>query len=107
MAPWRRNVEVKAIDPSPARSLPICHELDAEDRGLLRQRDTYFNVPHGRLKLREEGERAWLIPYDRSDAGEARLSHRLVGPLARECRLARLKDGQGSSGREDVAFARL
>ena len=66
---------------------------------MLHQRDTYFNVPHGRLKLREEGERAWLIPYDRSDAGEARLSrYRLVGPLARECRLARLKDGRAPQG---------
>ncbi len=79
VAPWRRNVEVKAIDPSPARSLPICHELDADDLGTLRQRGIYFRVPHGRLKLREEGDRAWLIPYERPDVDEARTSrYRLI-----------------------------
>lgn len=37
-----RNVELKATDPSPVRSVAICHELEAEDLGLLHQRDTYY-----------------------------------------------------------------
>jgi hypothetical protein len=79
IAASRRNVELKATDPFPVRSLAICHELEAEDLGLLHQRDTYFRVPRGRLKLREEYGRAWLIPYDRPDAAEARLSrYRLI-----------------------------
>jgi homotetrameric cytidine deaminase len=76
----RRNVELKALDPDPARSLAICRELGAEDRGVLRQRDTYFRARVGRLKLREEEPGgAVLIQYDRPDAAAARESrYRLV-----------------------------
>jgi adenylate cyclase, class 2 len=44
------------------------------------QRDTYFRVPDGRLKLREETPgAAVLIQYDRPDAAQARESrYRLV-----------------------------
>ena len=54
MAPPRRNVELKARDPHPERPLERARALGAEDRGELRQRDTYFAAPHGRLKLREQ-----------------------------------------------------
>jgi homotetrameric cytidine deaminase len=76
----RRNIEVKALDPDPERSLAVCRELGADDRGVLVQRDTYFKVSSGRLKLREEeGARATLVQYDRPDAARARLSaYRLV-----------------------------
>jgi homotetrameric cytidine deaminase len=76
----RRNVEVKALDPDPERSLAVCRELGAEDRGVLVQRDTYFRAPSGRLKLREEGDAgATLVQYHRPDAAEARESrYRLV-----------------------------
>jgi adenylate cyclase class 2 len=46
-----RNVELKAHDPDPAGTLARSLAAGAEDRGLLRQRDTYFAVAHGRLKL--------------------------------------------------------
>jgi homotetrameric cytidine deaminase len=71
----RRNIELKALDPDPARSLAVCRELGAEDRGVLRQRDTYFRARAGRLKLREEEPGgAVLIQYDRPDAAQARES---------------------------------
>jgi homotetrameric cytidine deaminase len=71
----RRNVELKAMDPDPARSLAVCRELGAEDKGILRQRDTYFRTRSGRLKLREqEPGGATLIQYDRPDAAAARES---------------------------------
>jgi homotetrameric cytidine deaminase len=71
----RRNVELKALDPDPARSLAVCRQLGAEDRGVLRQRDTYFRARSGRLKLREqEPGGATLIQYDRPDAARARES---------------------------------
>jgi homotetrameric cytidine deaminase len=71
----RRNVELKAHDPDPARSLAVCRELGAEDKGILRQRDTYFRTRSGRLKLREqEPGGATLIQYDRPDAAGARES---------------------------------
>ncbi|MEA2296222.1 MAG: hypothetical protein QOE86_3861, partial [Solirubrobacteraceae bacterium] len=80
MAAPRRNIELKASDPDPERSLAVVLGLGARDRGLLRQRDTYFRVTTGRLKLREEEPGgAVLIQYDRVDADEARESrYRLI-----------------------------
>jgi homotetrameric cytidine deaminase len=78
----RRNVELKALDPDPARSLAVCRELGAEDRGVLRQRDTYFRTRRGRLKLREEEPGgATLIQYDRPDAAQARESRYRLSPV--------------------------
>ena len=54
MAASLRNVELKARDPEPARSLERALALGAEDRGEIRQRDTYFAGARGRLKLREQ-----------------------------------------------------
>ena len=42
--------------------------MGAARHGTLLQRDTYFRVPRGRLKLREsDGETAELIYYERSE----------------------------------------
>jgi adenylate cyclase class IV len=77
----RRNVELKAVDPNPERSVAVALELGAEDRGVLRQRDTYFRARTGRLKLREEEPGgATLIQYDRPDAAEARESRYSLVP---------------------------
>lgn len=81
MSAPRRNVELKASDPDPERTLALALALGARDEGLLRQRDTYFRVPAGRLKLREEepGRQARLVQYERPDGGRARESrYRLV-----------------------------
>src|SRR5690349_4157388 len=83
MASPRRNVELEARDPDPARSFARCVSLGAEDHGELRQRDTYFAAPHGRLKLREqEPGGAELIAYERPDAAEARESRYRITPVA-------------------------
>jgi homotetrameric cytidine deaminase len=76
----RRNVELKARDPDPGRSLERCRGLGAEDRGEMRQRDTYFRAEHGRLKLREQVPGgAELIAYERPDEAQARVSrYRLI-----------------------------
>lgn len=76
----QRNLELKARDRHPARSLRICRELGAEDKGMLSQRDTYFEVPRGRLKLREEPDAvATLIAYERPDLiGTRESRYRLV-----------------------------
>ncbi len=67
----RRNIELKAVDREPARSLQTCHALGARDEGVLWQRDTYFGVAAGGLKLREQDPgKAHLIQFER--AGEAR-----------------------------------
>lgn len=77
-----RNVELKAHDPAPERSLEVCRALGAADHGVLRQRDTYFTVAAGRLKLREQqpGE-AHLIQYDRADEPGQRTSTYRVVPV--------------------------
>jgi homotetrameric cytidine deaminase len=82
MAPPRRNVELKARDAHPDRTLERARALGAEDRGELRQRDTYFAAPHGRLKLREQDPGgAELIAYERPDAAEARESRYRITPV--------------------------
>jgi homotetrameric cytidine deaminase len=78
----RRKVEVKATDPDPSRSLSVCLGLGAEDHGVLVQRDTYFRVSDGRLKLREETPGgAALIQYHRPDAKAARESRYRIAPV--------------------------
>jgi homotetrameric cytidine deaminase len=78
----RRNVELKALDPDPARTLELALALGADDHGVIVQRDTYFRVREGRLKLREEepGE-AHLIAYVRPDAAQVRVSSYRVVPV--------------------------
>jgi predicted adenylyl cyclase CyaB len=73
-------VELKARDPDPGRSLEVCESLGAECQDVLMQCDTYFHVPQGRLKLREEqGATSHLISYVRSDQSEPRESrYRIV-----------------------------
>lgn len=99
----RRNVELKARDPEPERSLAACERLaGAVDHGTLWQRDTYFAVPEGRLKLREQEPAdggPWLIQYRRPDETVARVSrYRLVGvDDADVCRTA-LDEALGTRG---------
>src|SRR5579862_5288787 len=85
----RRNVELKARDSTPARSLEVCAALGAEDRGGIWQRDTYFHVAHGGLKLREEVPGQFhLIQFERANEPQQRESrYRIVivddGPTLR------------------------
>lgn len=78
--PARENVELKARVADHERSERVCEEIGAESRGVLLQRDTYFEAANGRLKLREEeGSPAQLISYRRPDSAEPRSSRfRLV-----------------------------
>jgi adenylate cyclase class 2 len=87
----RRNIELKARNPDPARSLTACVTLGAEDHGVLEQRDTYFHATRGRLKLREEtGSTAHLIAYERADLLDRRESRYRIIEVedAAELRLA-------------------
>jgi homotetrameric cytidine deaminase len=78
-----RNIEFKARDAQPARTLELALALGAEDGGELAQRDTYFARARGRLKLREQepGETE-LIQYRRADAPDARESEYRRVPAA-------------------------
>lgn len=76
----RRNVELKAKNFDPGRSLGVCRALGAVDRGVISQRDTYFNVSNGGLKLREESPGSpHLIQFQRASEAQQRLSsYRIV-----------------------------
>ena len=71
-----KNLEFKAN----CDSLDVLRQrlanLQAEHRHTMKQLDTYFNVPQGRLKLREINTHdAELIYYERSDLAESRYSN--------------------------------
>jgi homotetrameric cytidine deaminase len=78
----RMNVELKAWDPDPDASVARCLALGAEDRGVLDQRDTYFAVRRGRLKLREQAQSDdQLVAYRRPDATEPVESAYMLVPV--------------------------
>ena len=93
------NVEIKARIPSVDALLPLAMALgDDEHPQLIHQDDTFFAVPHGRLKLRVFGDGSGeLIAYQRSDAEGPKLSDYVISPatepeslreaLARACGL--------------------
>jgi homotetrameric cytidine deaminase len=83
-----RNIEIKARDADPARTLRLALGLGATDSGVISQRDTYFAHARGRLKLREQepGEDE-LIEYRRFDDPRARTSSYRRVPVANAAEL--------------------
>jgi adenylate cyclase, class 2 len=69
------NVEIKAVskDPGFIRNYLLSHS--ATFKGMDEQTDTYFNVPNGRLKLREGNIENNLIFYERTDQAGPKSSH--------------------------------
>lgn len=69
----RRNIELKARLRDRDGALRVCEELSAVAQGDIHQVDTYFQVPQGRLKLREaQPGRTELVQYFRPDVAGAR-----------------------------------
>jgi predicted adenylyl cyclase CyaB len=78
----RRNIELKVRCPDLARAAEAARKLGATRVGELRQLDTYFVVPTGRLKLREtDGKPAELIFYQRANDVASRGSDYYVVPM--------------------------
>jgi predicted adenylyl cyclase CyaB len=78
------NVEIKARISSVDALLPVAQAL-SDDKHLQRihQDDTFFAVPHGRLKLRVFSNGAGeLIHYHRPDAAGPKLSDYVLVPVA-------------------------
>jgi adenylate cyclase class 2 len=69
------NVEIKARcnDRESIRNYLLQHK--AELKGTDEQTDTYFNVPNGRLKLREGNIENNLIFYERNNQAGPKSSH--------------------------------
>jgi adenylate cyclase class IV len=87
-----RNIELKAVLADPAAALARARTLAGPSRSVERQRDTYFEVPRGRLKLRrrwiqpegggpEKEQPAELIGYQRPDDREAAASDYRIVPF--------------------------
>src|SRR5918999_5239719 len=81
LAQSMRNIELKASDPQPGRTVELALALGAEDLGEFVQRDTYFARARGRLKLREQKPgAAELIQYRRPDEPGPRVSNYRIVP---------------------------
>ncbi|HVQ05811.1 MAG TPA: adenylate cyclase, partial [Burkholderiaceae bacterium] len=62
-----RNIEIKARIASIDAVMPRARALASGEAQLIAQDDTFFAVPHGRLKLREFADgSAELIHYHRA-----------------------------------------
>jgi len=73
------NIEIKARSARLESIRTYLLENGADFRGTDRQTDTYFQVPHGRLKLREGNIENSLIHYLRPDqAGPKQSDFRLI-----------------------------
>ena len=82
------NIEIKSRLADLAATRRIVEAICDGPPTVLGQRDTFFNSPHGRLKLREiaagdaAAGRAELIFYDRADVAAARQSDYEIAPVA-------------------------
>jgi adenylate cyclase class IV len=70
-----RNVEIKARLPNPSLTAAVAQSLSDCPPFHLKQVDTYFSVPIGRLKLRRiEGVRSEIIYYLRDNRRDVKQS---------------------------------
>ena len=69
------NIEIKASCSDPDRIEQILNDEEADNKGLDHQVDTYFNIPEGRLKLREGNIENSLIFYKRDNISGPKESH--------------------------------
>lgn len=69
------NVEIKAKCPDPGFVREYLLGNQADFKGTDEQTDTYFNVPNGRLKLREGRIENNLIFYQRNNQAGPKQSH--------------------------------
>ena len=77
-----RNLEAKFRLTDPARARAGAAAIGFERRGELIQRDTFFRVANGKLKLREETGGAALIHYARARRGGLDVSDYAIAPVA-------------------------
>jgi len=77
-----RNIEIKARIESVETLLPRARALADGDVEIIDQDDSFFRVPHGRLKLRQFADgSAELIHYHRPDGAEPKASDYVRVPV--------------------------
>lgn len=62
-----QNVEIKAYSEDHEKIRDLLRAKNVSEKGIDHQVDTYFNVPNGRLKLREGNIENHLIHYMRNN----------------------------------------
>jgi adenylate cyclase, class 2 len=72
------NIEFKASCKDIAAAETILQQHNPFFKGTDHQVDTYFNVPNGRLKLREGNIENALIHYERENTAGSKSSHVLL-----------------------------
>jgi len=78
-----QNLELKARIPSIGQAAHVARRLHARAKGILHQRDIYYKIPRGRLKLRMINRRsAELIFYSRPNKKGSRYSKYAILPVA-------------------------
>ena len=93
------NIEIKAHYHDAERAEENLNALGAGLAGTFHQKDTYFNVAQGRLKLRELGtDEGHLIFYQRED---------LAGPKRSDYEIAKTEDPEGLRNILSVIHGRL
>ncbi len=79
------NIEIKARCNNTAAIREYLLNNKAEFKGTDHQRDTYFNVPNGRLKLRQGNIENSLIHYERQNQS---------GPKSSQVSLYKVENGE-------------
>jgi predicted adenylyl cyclase CyaB len=85
-----KNLEAKFRLVDHAKAEVRAAAIGYSRRAILNQRDTFFRVPNGKLKLREENGTAVLIFYRRVENGTLMLSNYEIVPLAEPARTLRM-----------------
>jgi len=77
------NIEIKARLPDWDQARSVAESLSDRPLQIIPQRDIFFDVPKGRLKLRVLApDRGQLVYYEREDAAGPRQSDYLIAPTA-------------------------
>lgn len=56
-----RNIEIKAKVDNPGNKISLIKQLTEENCTIIKQHDTFFQVPEGRLKLRKFEVRSFFV----------------------------------------------
>jgi len=85
-----RNLEAKFRLSNHTEGEPRANAIGYTHPAILHQRDTFFRVAHGKLKMREENGRAVLIFYHRDESGPLMLSNYEIVKVADPPRTLRI-----------------
>lgn len=82
-----QNLEAKFKLSDLKRARKMAEAAGYEFKGSFDQRDTFFKVNRGKLKLREQDNGAWLIYYSRDDSDGLEISNYEIIPVADPTRM--------------------